>query len=230
MRRTVCILIFLTAFFGCDTPGSLEPNETNYFLKYYGLEGEQTGVDFVVNPDGTFVLLGNSRKSVASNWQVYVVKIDAKGKIIWQKTFGGPLDEEARDIELLKDGNLIIAANSEKTVGERDVFLIRLSQDGIPIDSVRQGLRNGAIELDENVSSVSEVGAGLVNPAGFIVAGSTSGGTNKPTDLSDAMHMRFTSQLVWISDAIGTWRSRPTFGNQGFEGEESATKVVQYNP
>ncbi|MFN7602762.1 MAG: hypothetical protein ACK5R0_15330 [Bacteroidota bacterium] len=230
MRIFFTLFFFLSILFGCDTPGALEPNETDYFLKYYGLDGEQTGVDFVVNPDGTFVLLGNSLSSKQDGkWQYFVVKVDAKGKTIWEKTFGGPLNEEAKDIELLKDGNLIIAGNSEKTAGERDVFLLRLRQDGTPIDNVRQGLRNGATELDENVSSVTEVSAGLVNPAGFIVTGSTTGGTNKSTDLSDAMHMRFTDQLVWISDASGNWKSRPTFGVVGFEGTESATKVVQFN-
>jgi hypothetical protein len=77
---------------------------------------------------------------------------------------------------------------------------------------------------------VTEVSAGLVNPPGFIVAGSTTGGTNKATDLSDAMHLRFTDQLAWIGDATGNWKSKPTFGTVGFEGTESATKVVQFNP
>lgn len=223
------ISILLSALGGCDTPESLKSNETDYFLKYYGQEGEQTGVDFVINPDGTFVLLGNSRARADSSWQIFVVKIDAKGKTIWQKTFGWPLNDEAKDIELLKDGNLIIAGNSEKTVGEYDVFLWRIRQDGTLIDNVRQGLRRGAEELVENVSSVTEISQGLVNPGGFIVSGSTTGGTNKPTDLSDAMHMRFTDQLIWISDASGNWKSKPTFGTVGFEGTESATKVIQFN-
>lgn len=230
MRLFFILFFFLSILFGCDTPGALEPNETDYFLKYYGLDGEQTGVDFVVNPDGTFVLLGNSlSSSQIYKWQYFVVKVDAKGKTIWQKTFGGPLNDEAKDIELLEDGNLIIAGNSEKAVGERDVFLLRLRQDGTPIDSVRQGLRNGAFETDETVNSITEVSQGLVNPPGFIVAGTTSGRSVNPSDLTDAMHMRFTDQLVWISDASGKWRSRPTFAGAGFIGEESATKVLQFD-
>lgn len=231
MRRAFLPYVFILIALGCDTPGSLEPDEKDYFLKFYGIEGNQTGVDFVVNPDGTYVLVGSSRIALDSSQQIYVVKADPKGKVIWQKTFGDKtLDEEAKDIELLSDGNLIVAGNTERIKnGDRDVYLILLTQDGSVIKETRQGLKIGANDADEDVASVTEISAGITNPAGFIVAGSTTGSksTTVGTDTRDAMHMRFTTQLARVT---GAWSDIPTFGGFGFEGEDAVIKVIQYGP
>jgi Domain of unknown function (DUF5122) beta-propeller len=231
MRRVFLPLIVLIVALSCDTPDSLKQNEADYFLKFYGLDGNQSGVDFVVNTDGTAILLGNSRVAADSSLQVFVVKTDTKGKVIWQKTFGDKnLNEEAKDIELLSNGNLIVAGNAERVKnGDRDVYLLLLSQDGSLIKESRQGLKIGAIELDEDVNSVTEITPGISNPAGFIVAGSTTGSkfNTTPSDTRDAMHMRFASDLTRIT---GTWSDIPTFGGGGFLGEDIAVKVVQFGP
>lgn len=237
MRRAFLPFVFILIVLGCDTPGSLEPDEKDYFLKFYGIEGNQTGVDFVVNPDGTYVLVGSSRIALDSSQQIYVVKADPRGKVIWQKTFGDKtLDEEAKDIELLSNGNLIVAGNTERIKnGDRDVYLILLTQDGSVIKETRQGLKIGANDADEDVASVTEISAGITNPAGFIVAGSTTGARLNalpllpaiPTDTRDAMHMRFTFDLTRVT---GAWSDIPTFSGGGFLGEDAAVKVIQYGP
>src|SRR6267378_574217 len=88
----------------CDTSRNVESPVNNYFLKYIGNAGDQTGVDFEVNPDGTFILFGTTKKRATDTTQLYVVKVDAQGNFLWQRTMPGPLDEEARDIELTSDG------------------------------------------------------------------------------------------------------------------------------
>lgn len=231
MRLRVELILIMLVVASCATKDSALPPDEDYFLKYYGNDGNQEAVDFVVNVDGTFVILGNSVSDPSLDQQVYVVKADSKGKIIWEKTLVlWPLGEEAKDIEVTFDGNLVIAGNSKKGANDRDAFLIRLKQDGTPIDSVRQGLRlSSGLEADENVNSLTQINQGLVNEGGFIVAGSTTGLSGKSADLTDAMHLRFRNDLSWISDASGNWKSRPTFSNGGFEGIETAVKVVQFN-
>src|SRR6267378_3277123 len=109
-------------------------------MKYIGNEGNQTGVNFEVNPDGTFILLGTIRKKATGDTQLYVVKADAKGDTLWTRTFGGPLDEEARDIELASDGRIVILGNSYvsgsiASGGSRDILLMTLTPDGAKINS-----------------------------------------------------------------------------------------------
>src|SRR6185295_18937312 len=118
----------------CDTSRNIESPVNSYFLKYIGNEGDQTGVDFEVSPDGTFVLLGTTRISSVLPTQLYVVKLDAQGNVLWEKTFGGPYEEEARDIELANDGRIVVLGNSVVSPGNRDILLMTLSPDGTKID------------------------------------------------------------------------------------------------
>ncbi|UXE67709.1 MAG: hypothetical protein KA713_03645 [Chryseotalea sp. WA131a] len=229
MRKIFVLIVVLRIFCGCDTPEELQRNRTDYFLKFYGNDGNQTGVDFVMNDDGTFVLVGNSQESATSDLQIYVVKINQKGEVLWQNTYGSNArNEEAKDIELLKNGELIIAGNSKpkNVTTQSDVYLLKLNQDGGFVDSVRQG----TITSFENVSSVTEVTTAS-DSSELIVAGSISGISGNAQD-TDAMHMRFKieknlNKLKRLSEL--EWKTRPTYPSFGFQGVENATKVVQYD-
>jgi hypothetical protein len=212
--------------FSCDSTSTLKSPEESYFLKYFGNEGSQEGVDFVENTDGSFILLGNSTKPSGSR-QIYIAKADAKGKVIWERTYGGLLDDEAKDIELLADGNLIVVGNTELTgispnPNQRDVMILRISQDGVKLDSVLQGLTYAGAPNDDNANSISIISNG------YIVAGSTSKNPLPTTsDVSDFMFMRFRADLSFVKDTDPeAWNSTPV---NGFKGEDVAVKVVQLN-
>lgn len=229
MRKIFVLIVVLGIFCSCDTPEELQRNETDYFLKFYGNDGDQTGVDFIMYDDGTFVLVGNSQESATSDLQIYVVKINQKGEVLWQNTYGSNArNEEAKDIELLKNGELIIVGNSKpkNTTTQSDVYLLKLNQDGGFVDSIRQETRTSF----ENVISVTEVTTAS-DSSELIVAGSISGTSGNPLD-TDAMHMRFKidknlNKLKRVSEL--EWKTRPTFSSFGLPGVESATKVVQYD-
>jgi len=231
MRVKVIFLVyvFTTFLISCDSQKSFETPDENYFVKYFGNEGNQQGVDFAVNDDGSVFILGNSKKASSSNQQIYVARVGINGRIVWEKTLGLSLEEEAKDIEISFDkSSLIVLGNSEKSVGERDIFLIRLTLDGVAIDSTRQGLKlPSGQEADDNAFSVTQINQGLFNPAGFIVAGATTGlnFATIATDKTDPMHLRFNNNLVRISSP--TWSDRSTFTTGGFVGEEVAVKVIQ---
>lgn len=231
MRVKVIFLVyvFTTFLISCDSQKSFETPDENYFVKYFGNEGNQQGVDFAVNDDGSVFILGNSKKASSSNQQIYVARVGINGRIVWEKTLGLSLEEEAKDIEISFDkSSLIVLGNSEKSVGERDIFLIRLTLDGVAIDSTRQGLKlPSGQEADDNAYSVTQINQGLFNPAGFIVAGATTGlnFATIATDKTDPMHLRFNNNLVRISSP--TWSDRSTFTTGGFVGEEVAVKVIQ---
>jgi hypothetical protein len=114
----------------------------------------------------------------------------------------------------------------EKAVGDRDVFLLRLSQAGDSLASVFQGLKklNGQ-DADEDASKLT------LTTKGIIVAGSTtSTGENGSRDKTDAMHLLFRDDLSWVNDQSGEWKSRPTFNEFGKTGEEKAVKVFEADP
>jgi hypothetical protein len=202
--RIGLIFLFFAVFallLSCDTQNSFKAPDENYFLKYFGNQGNQQGVDFIVNSDGSIILIGNSRASVSSDQQIYVAKADAKGLIIWEKNFGGKFEDEAKDIELLPDGNILVLGNTDNNDfkdeinRERDVLLLKLGQDGSKLDSVKQGLTSDPFNVignptDEDASSISII------TDGFIVAGSKALVPKPLINRSGFMHMRFRNDLT----------------------------------
>ncbi len=216
-RFSIFLTALLALLLSCESSDP-SPN-SDYFLKFLGNDGDQTGVDFVVNPDGSVVVLGNSRASATDDQDLYVAKLNTEAKIVWEITLGESLDEEAKDIELLPDGSLIILANSQISTTNNDVLLIKLDPNGVEIGRIRQGLTesNGTTPKNENAKSIT-----VIND-GFIVAGGTSFIPQPTKDKSDFMYMRFLNNLTWVN---GTWKNSSGFRNS-YAGEDMAIKVVQ---
>ncbi len=225
---TIFLILLITA--ACDTERSFSIPEENYFVKFYGEEGEQEGVDFIVNPDGTIVMVGNTERQGVLK-QIYVVKVDANGHLIWQRSIGLPdKNDFAKDIELHPDGRLVIAGETEMGTNNKDVYIKTMSQDGNELDSARAGLKltNGA-EADEETKSVTVISAGSSLEAGFIVSGSTTAvlvSTNQPNNVKDGLHFRFTNSLRLLdknTDAYGSVK-------EGNDSEDILQKVIQKGP
>lgn len=215
----ICLFVLGT---GCDSTSTIEDPNKSYFIKFYGRDGDQTGQDMVVLPDGTFILFGTTTPSGSNQQsQWYLVKTDTRGTVMWEKKFGGPFNEEASDIELTNDGRLVIVGNSFKSPTDRDIFIMTLTLDGVKIDSTRVGFKNSANQdTDEDALSVS-----LTND-GFIVAGSSNNTDIKPNpvanDLRDAIHIRFYNNLLPYPNTWGKTDGPGTY--------DAALKVIEISP
>lgn len=224
MIRFVFILLF-GLLIACDTERTISLPEHDYFLKFYGTEGEQTGVDFVLTADNAIVMVGNSKREATANQMIYVVKVDLNGNVIWENMIG--LDDKnnaVKDIELHPDGRLVIAGETEMAVGNRDVYVKILNGDGVGLDSIRYGLNRFVIG-DEDVSSITIIDQGLTQPGGFIVSGSTTDipiDLSKPGDIKDGLILRLTDPLGVISNPL--WRSK---GED--DSEDVVIKVIREN-
>lgn len=225
MNRVVYILL-IGLMMACDTERNIPLPEDHYFLKFYGVEGEQTGVDFVLTSDNAIVMVGNSKFQPTSNQMIYVVKVDLNGNMIWENMIGlSNRNNSAKDIELHPDGRLIIAGETEMAVGNRDAFLKIMSTDGAELDSTRYDILNGS---DEEVKTVSIISGGLgITQNSFIVSGSTTAieGTIGARDTREGMHLRFLDlpTLPWPS---ASWDSRTGKDNS----EDVVVKIIRVEP
>jgi hypothetical protein len=223
MRIASFIFFILITIISCDTERSFPVPEENYFVKFYGDDGEQEGVDFIVNSDGSVVMAGNTQRPGVRK-QIYIVKVDAKGQVLWQRRIGLPdRDDFAKDIELHADGRIVIAGETAMGTDNKDVYLATISQDGSLLDSVRVGLKtNSGVETNEDVNSVT-----IIND-GFIVAGASTLDTNgflASSDARDAMHLRFDNSLNRI---LSIWNE--ITGESGIVADDIATKVIEVVP
>jgi hypothetical protein len=195
----ISIILIFALLLSCDSASNLELPEDNYFLKYFGNDGNQKGVDVEVDSEGNFYLLG-STDSLGGNTegkerQIILIKTDAKGDLIWQKYFGTSNVDNARDLLLTTDNKLAVLANSapsfETTSVSSDIYIAILNTNGDILQTKIVGLANSN-EVGYSISQTND---------GFIVAGSTTavqpkGSTLIDTDLTDGLQIRFFSNLA----------------------------------
>jgi hypothetical protein len=212
---TVCICFAVLGWSGCALTGD-DPSE-KVFIKYFGEDGNQEGVDMLVAADG-FYLLGNTTKPQAGalEQQILLIKTDFQGNEIWRKSFGKAGKDEARDMEYTNTPNqIVMVGNLERTPGDQDCFImtLNLSPSGATrIDSTSFGYAG----FTEKVNSVS------LTSDGFVTAGSTTNVFNKSntelnSDLFDAMNFRFYANLSIFDPA---WSPRT-----GFKASDESLKV-----
>ena len=193
IRAYKYILAWMTALaivIGCDTDSNIEDPSFKYFVRYYGGNGDQSGVDMIVKDDGNILLLGNWAPDRDES-RIYLVEVDSLGSVVWEKKLGSNQDR-AKDIEKTSDGNYVIL--SDVMMGaNRDIKLIRITPDGEKIDSAVYGSPGS-----ENAKTVTQL-----LDQGFIVTGATEYDTtmilnpSNPDDLSDIFHYRCNSNLIF---------------------------------
>ena len=87
-RFSLLLLLTGTLYFSCDTEDTVEPNFEDYFVKYYGEEGNQQGVDIEVLSDG-YLLVGNTRRTAGQSG-IFIVRTDLQGNRISYGTLQKP--------------------------------------------------------------------------------------------------------------------------------------------
>ena len=123
----------------------LDLNGNVLFEKTYGGGGAEVGGKILVTKDGNFMLIGSTTSSGKGGRDVHVLKIDRSGILIWEKTFGGPLDDFPSSIIETSSSEFCIAASTSSFgKGSLDIYLIWISQNG---DLIRE-LTFGGTDLD----------------------------------------------------------------------------------
>jgi hypothetical protein len=81
--------------------------------------------------DGGFAVAGTSSSSGAGSDDAWVLKLDAAGTVVWQRTLGGLDADQAEDIVELRDGSLgIVGSTNSLTSSGHAPWILRLDRDG----------------------------------------------------------------------------------------------------
>jgi methyl-accepting chemotaxis protein len=142
---------------------------TQQWYKTIGGETKDIAYSVQVTPDGGYIIGGSTEKYGTLLRNSYVVKTDSSGKIIWEKSFGGNLDNIAYCLQVTSDGGFVIAGFISTLNARWDIYLIKLDSSGNEMwEKTIGGARN---DVAYSIQTTSD--------GGLIIAGSTASfGTN----------------------------------------------------
>ncbi|MBU4510156.1 hypothetical protein KJ830_03805 [bacterium] len=170
----------------------------------FGGTGWDEIYSIIQTKDGSFVTTGCVWSKGAGRGDVYVAKLNKRGDLVWDKTFGGSENDEAHSIIQTEDGGYVVTGFTvSEDTGDRDIWVIKLDKDGNKV-------------WDKTLGGASEDWANSIiqtKDGGYMVAGWTSSMGAGKTD-------------VWIVklDKRGDLIWDKTFG--GSENDE-AHSIIQ---
>jgi hypothetical protein len=139
----------------------------------FGGTGSEEGKSIAQTMDGGYIVAGYTNSVGKGGDDVYIVKADEFGQVVWEKSFGGEYDEQATSVfETDDDGYVITGYTNSKGAGGVDVYLLRLNSSGEMMLEKTFGTR-----ADERGKSIIQCKDG-----GFAIAGhsiSSSGDYSK---------------------------------------------------
>jgi uncharacterized delta-60 repeat protein len=101
------------------------------WTKTIGGSSDDEANSIIQSSDGGYVVAGWT-KSFGAGWEdIYVVKLDSSGNVLWTKTIGGSSDDEANSIIQSSDGGYVVAGYTKSFgAGSRDIYLVKLDSSG----------------------------------------------------------------------------------------------------
>jgi len=99
--------------------------------KTFSGTNEDGGCSVQQTPDGGYIITGYTYAHGTSSVDVWLIKTDASGNKVWDKTFGGSDTDEGRSVQQTSDGGYIIAGCSDFNGSDSgDVWLIKTDSSG----------------------------------------------------------------------------------------------------
>jgi len=158
-----------------------------------------SNVDFAASakqtPDGGFVLAGTSWDTTVGNYDIYLLKFDPLGTLIWDKRLPRGIENFASGLEILSDGKIIISGTILGAGNMYDSYLIVTDSFGDTLWTRTFGLPNHS----EQTYSLS-----LTSDGGFILAGSSD-------DIVGVAYLLKTDSIGNLINLVKNISANPTF-------------------
>jgi len=82
-------------------------------------------------PDGGYIVAGLTKSFGAGSYDLWLLKLDKRGSILWQKTYGGPKADYGHSVHPTADGGFIVAGTTASFgSGISDGWVLKLNARG----------------------------------------------------------------------------------------------------
>lgn len=203
----------------------MDSNTNIQWKKMFGGSGSDYCKVARQTPDGGYFVAGYTESmngdvigNHSNQYDVWVLKLNSTGDVVWKKTYGGYDYDELRDARVTQDGGYILACNTYSidgdvsgNHGDEDVWLVKLNSTG---NIVWQKTLGGV--APEWASTVRQTSDG-----GYVVSGlSGSASINGQTTGNHG------GEDVWVAklDANGNYLWHKSYGGTG---NEHGTSIQQ---
>jgi len=135
------------------------------WTRTYGGDNQDIGYSIEVLPKGEFIIVGETKSFGFGNRDVYLIKTDSLGEVLWTKTYGGIENDGGRVIRRSYDGGFIIAGYTESfDPGVCNIYLIKIDSLGDIIWTRTYGgiIANSSYSVKNTIDN------------GYIIAGKSS--------------------------------------------------------
>ena len=97
----------------------------------FGGSGTDQGIGINLTADGGFILVGFTTPEGRTDQDVYLVRTDGDGRMLWSQTYGGEADDSGWAVLETEDGGFILAGFTNSFgAGGTDVYVIRTDASG----------------------------------------------------------------------------------------------------
>ena len=139
--------------------------------KTFGGTGDDYGNSVQQTADGGYVIAGGIYSYGTGRYEVYLIKTDSNGNLVWDKTFGGTDWDYGFSVQQTLDGGYIVAGYYSVNTYNADIYLIKTDSGGNAVWEKTFAGEGWDVGLSAQQTS----------DAGYIVVGNTQPfGTNVP--------------------------------------------------
>ena len=97
----------------------------------FGYSLNEKAEAFIPDGSGGWITAGSTTSEGAGNCDGYIAHFDAKGNLLWDKTYGGDGYDILSSIYKTSDGGYIATGSSESTTdGKSSIWVIKITSDG----------------------------------------------------------------------------------------------------
>ncbi len=180
------ILVGSTMSFGAGNEDVLlqkyDAAATLMWTKTTGGSGNDSGHAVHETSDGGFILTGKTASYGAGNEDVFLVKYDSSGGLIWARTAGGSNDDYAYAVQETSDNGYVLVGRTDSYgVANGDIFMIKTDSDGLVSDCA--GIQDCSPALAAQTCTVGSPGTNTGVPG--LIMNSPSATTNTVSPIFD---------------------------------------------